>query len=93
MGIQDVFKKAIGDASQKRAKWHQTLPDTIIPLEINTSNSFAFGAGIDYKKFSMELRYYINKDILCSYLDYFATYQRLEFIVGYKFLNKTQHKK
>jgi hypothetical protein len=54
-------------------------------LEINPRLNFGFGAGIGYKKFHTELRYYTNKQILGSYLSYDTTFSKFTFILGYKF--------
>lgn len=55
-------------------------------LDISSGSSYAAGAGIGYKKFSFEMRYYTKKKFsnYSSYL--WADYNRLAFILGYRIL-------
>lgn len=56
--------------------------------EIEPASNMAFGAGLDYKKFSIEARYHTKRDILSSYSFDFSDYNRFSIILGYRFLNK-----
>ena len=57
-------------------------------ITIETASNFALGAGYEFKKFSLEARYYTQKDILNNHNFEFADYNRLAVILGYKFMKK-----
>jgi len=59
-------------------------------LKFDIRNSFAFGGGIEYKRFSTEIRYYTNRDLLSSYPLWSSAYTRLSIILGYKLI-KSRH--
>lgn len=54
------------------------------PFDINARMCFAFGAGIEYKRLSLEMRYYTKRDLLYDYFGVSTSYQRTSFILGYK---------
>lgn len=54
--------------------------------EIQSTNSAAFGFGTEYKKISVEIRYYTNRDLLHDYQNYDVHYQRLAAIIGFRIL-------
>lgn len=58
------------------------------PLVIKSMGSLSFGGGIEAKKFSAELRYYSNRDILNGYLKWFSDYQRFSILIGYRLFGK-----
>lgn len=66
--------------------WSPDFNSTLKYLEIKNRSSYAFGAGVGYKKFSTEFRYYTHQDLLSDYIMWSSDYQRLSFIVGYKIL-------
>lgn len=53
-------------------------------LPVSQTGSFAIGAGFAFGKFSSEIRYYKNGDILDDYLKWTAPYTKLSFILGYR---------
>jgi len=52
--------------------------------EVTCPAMFAIGAGYDFRRFSGEIRYYTNGDILNDYMYWTAPYERLSFILGYR---------
>lgn len=55
-------------------------------LEINTGSNFALGVGFKFlDKFTCELRYQTNRDILASYAFWNSKYGTSSLIVGYSF--------
>jgi hypothetical protein len=66
-------------------------PDTNVPksLDVKSSGNLAIGGGVDYKKFSMEARYYTNRRLSDEpYLD--PVYSRFSLIFGYKIFSTRQ---
>jgi hypothetical protein len=59
-------------------------------LNVLHGSSYAVGGGLDYKKFSMELRFYPNSDLLNHYLDASTDYHRFSFAIGYRLFNISQ---
>lgn len=57
-------------------------------IKIKTGTSFSVGGGIEVKKFSAEIRYYTNRQLLFDRSLIRTDYERLNFILGYKFLSK-----
>ncbi|MEM1319402.1 MAG: tRNA modification GTPase [Bacteroidota bacterium] len=54
------------------------------PLELKSSNNLAFGAGLKWKdKFSAELRYQTNRELLQNYFFWSSDYRVLSLVVGY----------
>lgn len=54
------------------------------PVEINTRNNVAFGIGYKYNdKFSLQLRFQTNREILGSQQIWSSAYQSSSFILGY----------
>ncbi len=56
------------------------------PRKIKTRSSFAFGAGIAYKKLSAETRYYTASEIMSDYVSWSSEYKRASVILGFKIL-------
>jgi len=57
---------------------------TSLGLDIKTGASMALGGGISYKRFSSEMRYYTNRELLNDYINKKTDYTRLSLIIGYK---------
>ena len=66
-----------------------TISEKTVPIE--SSSCSALGAGIDYKQFSIEARYYTKQNLLSNSASEYADYSHFSFILGYKFL-KTRFK-
>jgi hypothetical protein len=67
------------------------IPDTNVQksFDVKSSGNIAVGGGVDYKKFSMEARYYTNRTLSDEpYLD--PVYNRFSIILGYR-LFTTKH--
>jgi hypothetical protein len=60
-------------------------------LDISTSSSLAFGAGVEYKRVSAEVRYYLSQNLLSKYQFWSSDYERLSVIIGCKLI-KIRHK-
>lgn len=73
------FKSTV-DVTFANSKYYQNF---------DHNNSFAFGAGLHYKKLSLECRYIPTSDIYSYYI--WTDYQRFSFILGYT-LFKINHK-
>ena len=58
-------------------------------LDIEQISNFALGAGVSYRSFSTELRYYSNRGLLEKYTMWETDYQRLVLILSYKLYHKT----
>lgn len=52
-------------------------------LDVTNNSSYAIGGGIDYKKLSLEFRYYSNSNLLRTYRNAWTEYHRFSFILGY----------
>lgn len=66
-------------------------PETNVPksFDVKSNGNVAIGGGIDYKRFSMEARYYANRTLSdAPYLD--PVYSRFSIILGYKVFS-TKH--
>lgn len=55
-------------------------------LDVLTRNSFALGGGIEYKKISVEFRYYTYRKLLSDFITSWAKYNRFSVIFGYKLI-------
>ena len=53
-------------------------------LDVFARDSFAFGGGFEYDKLSLEIRYYLKRQLLSHYQYWSTDQNRLSFIVGYK---------
>ncbi|MDH5368243.1 MAG: tRNA modification GTPase [Cyclobacteriaceae bacterium] len=53
-------------------------------LDVFGTDSFAFGGGFDQERLSVEVRYYLKRNLLNLYSDWSTDYRRLSFIIGYK---------
>lgn len=59
-------------------------PFLLTSLEIKSRNNLAFGFGYKYKdRYSVEMRYQTNREILSDYLDWQAKYRTASIIFGY----------
>jgi hypothetical protein len=56
--------------------------------DITPNGSFALGGGIQYKKLSIEIRYYTKRDLMFVDADWSTDYHRYSIIIGYQLLNK-----
>jgi len=61
-------------------------------LKMNQKTNLALGGGIDYKRISVELRYYSFQRILDANYNWTSDYNKISFIIGYNLL-KTGHNK
>jgi hypothetical protein len=68
---------------------HYTYSD----LNINPMIHFAIGGGFDYKRLSLEFRYYPNISLTNSYMYLSSDYHGFSFIAGYKILDTKAVKK
>lgn len=57
-------------------------------IKIDPSSSMAIGGGLAHNKFSLEARYYTNKDLTKSTSATLDSYNRFAIILGYKFMSK-----
>lgn len=71
----------IYDISSSSKVDYENYPD----LDVKSNGGFAFGLGYKYKKFSLECRYFLSRDILSDYLNWEGNYQTTAFILGYSF--------
>jgi hypothetical protein len=60
-------------------------------VDIESASSTSLGAGVEYKRFSLETRYYTNRNLLSNHPSEYADYSRLSVVLGYKFF-KTRFK-
>jgi len=67
------------------------IPTTNVPksFDVKPSSNVAFGGGVDYKKFSLEARYYTDQTLFKDNL-VDATYSRFSIVVGYKIFSTKQ---
>jgi len=56
------------------------------PADIESSSNASLGAGLEYKRFSLEARYYTTRNLLNNSASEYADYSRFSFILGYKFM-------
>jgi hypothetical protein len=54
--------------------------------DVESSSSASLGAGVEYKKFSIETRYYTNRNLLANHPLEYAEYSRFSVVLGYKFM-------
>lgn len=45
---------------------------------------FAFGGGVNYKKISVQMRYFLKRDLMYKYVSWYAGYENVSLTVGYK---------
>jgi hypothetical protein len=75
--------------SKLSVNFNSMIHNSSYPIsEISTGASFSVGGGIDYKRTSLEVRYYTNRDLLASYSFWDTNYTRFSVIFGYRFLKK-----
>ncbi len=53
-------------------------------LDIKTGSGYGFGAGIEYKRVSIEYRYTTKRDFLQGYVYWYSDYQVSSIILGYR---------
>ncbi|MDH5368104.1 MAG: tRNA modification GTPase, partial [Cyclobacteriaceae bacterium] len=58
--------------------------ESVSTLDIFAKHSFAFGGGFEHDRVSLEVRYYLRRELLSRYWYWSTDYNRLSFIVGYK---------
>lgn len=56
--------------------------------KIETSSNWAVGAGLDFKKLSIEARYSTNRNILKNNNFVFSDVNRISLVLGYRFMSK-----
>ena len=54
-----------------------------LELDISSSSSYAFSAGIDYKRWSLDLMYYSTRGILGQYVNWRSEYKRICVVLGF----------
>ena len=60
-------------------------------VDVKSSGSAAFGGGVEHKQFSLETRYYTNRNLLSGQPSESADFRSFSIVLGYKFL-KTRFK-
>lgn len=78
------FSINFNSALEKRSTTQSILPAYLEILR--PSQSFAFGGGIGYKKYSAEIRYYTNRNLLNNYASWYSDYRRISLILGFRIL-------
>jgi hypothetical protein len=53
-------------------------------LKLSTASNFAVGAGVDYNRFSVELRYYTKKPLMLGYTSWSTNYQTFSLQMGFR---------
>jgi hypothetical protein len=54
-------------------------------LDVKSRPNFAFGTGYKYKRYSFEVRYFTNRNVLSDYLHWQSEYKTFSATVGYSF--------
>ena len=68
----------------KRIDNNSNAETAYFPLEISRSNNFGLGIGYKFKdKYSVEMRYHSNSNILSKHKMYSSDYNKISVIVGY----------
>lgn len=65
-----------------------TSTTTEKPYKVESSGNFAIGGGLEFKRFSIETRYYTNRDLFKSPVFESSDYNKFSVILGYKFMKK-----
>jgi len=55
-------------------------------VDIESASSASLGAGVEYKRFSLETRYYTTRNLLDNHPSEYADYSRFSVVLGYKFV-------
>jgi hypothetical protein len=55
-------------------------------VDVESSSNASLGAGAEYKRFSLEARYYTNRNLLSNHPYEYADYNRFAVVLGYKFM-------
>ncbi len=55
-------------------------------VDIESASSASLGAGVEYNRFSLETRYYTNRNLLDNHPSEYADYSRFSVVLGYKFV-------
>ncbi|MCW3788237.1 hypothetical protein [Plebeiibacterium sediminum] len=64
-------------------KFEQTNGAELSSLDISSNICLGIGAGYKYDKYSLEVRYYLNRDILTDYVDWNSNFKSLNIVFGY----------
>ncbi|MCX6222219.1 MAG: hypothetical protein NTZ69_14670 [Bacteroidia bacterium] len=71
--------------SRLSVNFNSSIHNSTYPIsEITTGASYAVGGGFNYKKISLEARFYTKRNLLKSYSYWKTDYSRFSFIIGYK---------
>lgn len=57
-------------------------------LAVSSGNNFAFGAGVKYRAFGVELRYNTKRDIMKKYQAWESEHESISVVFGYSLLNR-----
>jgi hypothetical protein len=68
------------------------LDNTVMPFKIKEKFNVAYGGGIDYKRLSVEFRFYSNQKIMDDGYGWSSEYQKISLILGYNLSGKGHHK-
>jgi alpha-amylase/alpha-mannosidase (GH57 family) len=63
-----------------------------MPFKIKEKFNVAYGGGIDYKRLSVEFRFYSNQKIMDDGYGWSSEYQKISLILGYNLSGKGHHK-
>jgi hypothetical protein len=65
---------------------YKSTTSSILPItyKLNSSQCYALGGGIGYKKFSAEMRYYTHIDLFNNLASWYSEYNRFSIILGFK---------
>lgn len=64
----------------------ESNPEGPVTLKVSPSGNLAFGAGFEFKQFSLEARYYTQKELFSVSRIESSEYNRFSVILGYKFM-------
>jgi len=67
------------------------IPSTTLgdkTYSVGSTGNVAFGGGLDYKRFSIETRFYSNKDLFKGARFVSSDYSRFSIVLGYRFMEK-----
>jgi len=52
--------------------------------DLGTLPSFVFGGGVNYKRVSLQMRYFLNRDLLSDYVSWYAGFEKVSISLGFK---------
>jgi hypothetical protein len=55
-------------------------------VDVESGSSTSLGAGVEYKRFCLETRYYTTRNLLSNHPKEYADYNRFSVVLGYKFM-------